>query len=102
MPKRKPTVSTRMDADEDAPQAGDKAHGPSPEPGLGETATGPAAAAAGRHSAAVRMLTKPVAGKPLATARGGTQRVADAAKPTQKPQSGGGRRGPRRGASKGR
>ena len=53
-------------------------------------------------SAAARILTKSLVVKKAAAARGDTQRVADATKPSQKPVAGGGRRGPRRGASKGR
>jgi hypothetical protein len=74
-------------------------------PGEGEAAGAvpdPAGKPAVKKSAAVRMLTRSVAGKKPAIARGEAQRVADAARPTQKPQAGGGRRGPRRGASKGR
>ena len=72
------------------------------QPGSGATAAEPAAKSAGTKSAAVRMLTRPVAGKKPAAARGEAQRVADSAKPSQMPQTGRGRRGPRRGASKGR
>jgi hypothetical protein len=61
----------------------------------------PAGTPTGRKSA-TRMLTRSIAGKKPAAARGESQRVADAAKPSQKPATGGGRRGPRRGASKGR
>jgi hypothetical protein len=53
-------------------------------------------------SAAVRMMTRSIAVKKPAAVRGEAQRVVDAAKPSQKPGAGGGRRGPRRGASKGR
>ena len=62
---------------------------------------GTAAKTTGTKSAAVRMLTRSVAGKKPAVEKGEAQRVADTAKPTQMPK-GGGRRGPRRGASKGR
>jgi len=57
---------------------------------------------AGKKSAAVRMLTRSVAGKAPAAGKGKSQRAADAAKPSQKPAAGAGRKGPRRGASKGR
>ena len=69
---------------------------------FGVTAAAPVATPVGTKSAAVRLLTRPVAGKKMVAAKGQSQRVADAAKPSQKPQAGGGRRGPRRGASKGR
>jgi hypothetical protein len=115
MPGRKSPAGQGPAAGRDAggpparPAGGHAAEAPVPAaaPG-GEAGAGPAAAAgpaerpAGRKSAAVRMMTRPVAvGKPPA-ARGESQRVADAAKPSQKPQPGRGRRGPRRGASKGR
>jgi hypothetical protein len=57
---------------------------------------------AGKKSAAVRMMTRSVAGKTPAAGKGKAQRAADAAKPSQKPAAGAGRQGPRRGASKGR
>jgi hypothetical protein len=56
----------------------------------------------GKNSAAVRMLTRSVSGKQPASGKGRPQRAADAAKPSQKPAAGAGRKGPRRGASKGR
>lgn len=55
-----------------------------------------------KNSAAVRMLTRSVSGKQPASGKGKPQRAADAAKPSQKPAAGAGRKGPRRGASKGR
>ena len=57
---------------------------------------------AGRKTAAVRMMTRSVMGKKPAAGKGKAQRAADAAKPSQKPSAGAGRKGPRRGASKGR
>jgi hypothetical protein len=72
------------------------------EVGHEPAATDPAVKPAGKKSAAVRMMTRPVGGKKPVAARGDAQRVADAAKPSQKPAARGGRRGPRRGASKGR
>jgi hypothetical protein len=56
----------------------------------------------GKKTAAVRMMTRSVAGKAPAAGKGKAQRAADAAKPSQKPAAGAGRKGPRRGASKGR
>jgi hypothetical protein len=53
-------------------------------------------------SAAVRMMTKSIAVKKSSTAKSKSQRVADAAKPSQKPAPGGSGRARRRGASKGR
>jgi hypothetical protein len=67
-----------------------------------EAAAQPGGTPPARKSAAVRMLTRSVAGPKPAAVRGEAQRVADSAKPSQKPQADGGRRGPRRGASKGR
>jgi len=56
-----------------------------------------------KHSAAARMMTRSVPGKGPAAAKGKAQRAADTARPSQKPAAaGGGRKGPRRGASKGR
>jgi hypothetical protein len=55
-----------------------------------------------KNSAAVRMLTRSVSGKQPASGKGKPQRAADTAKPSQKPAAGAGRKGPRRGASKGR
>jgi hypothetical protein len=48
------------------------------------------------------MMTRSLVVKKPTGTRGETQRVADSARPSQKPSAGGGRRGPRRGASKGR
>jgi hypothetical protein len=48
------------------------------------------------------MLTRSVSGKKPESGKGKSQRAADAAKPSQKPAAGAGRKGPRRGASKGR
>lgn len=56
----------------------------------------------GKNASAVRMLTRSVAGKQPASGKGKPQRAADAAKPSQKPAAGAGRKGPRSGASKGR
>ena len=70
---------------------------PAPAP-----AAEPDAKPVGTQSAAARMLTRSIAVKKPSAARGDTQRVADTTKPSQKPVAGGGRRGPRRGASKGR
>jgi len=101
-PAAKPTAETLTGEHAAGPtaQAGGLPRESTPGDG---TPPEPAAATkpARTKSAAVRMLTRPVAGKKPAAARGETQRVADAAKPSQMPQ-GGGRRGPRRGASKGR
>jgi hypothetical protein len=83
-------------------QAGAPKQGEGQEPAPEPAATPPAVTPAAGKSAAVRMMTRSVAGKKPAAARGESQRVADAAKPSQKPVAGGGRRGPRRGASKGR
>ena len=104
MPEKKRTVTSGTAEQKSPPQAADTAHGTPAEAGKEEPATGtkPAAMPAGHKSAAARMLTRQVAGKPPAGSRGVSQRVADAATPSQKPQAGGGRRGPRRGASKGR
>jgi hypothetical protein len=110
MPQKKSTA--RKEATPEDPAADEpagRAGGPTPEVGPGE-GTGtlteapaePAVTPAGKKLAAVRMLTRSVAGKKPAADRGKAQRVADSAKPSQKPQAGGGRRGPRRGASKGR
>jgi hypothetical protein len=55
-----------------------------------------------KNSAAVRILTRSVSGKQPASGKGKPQRAADAAKPSQTPAAGAGRKGPRRGASKGR
>src|SRR5688572_24953733 len=67
-------------------------------------AAGPApdAKPAATKSAAVRILTKSLVVKKSAAARGDAQRVADTAKPSQLPSADTGRRGPRRGAAKGR
>ena|SRR5947207_12638708 len=69
---------------------------------VGPAAAEPDVKPAGPKSAAARMLTRSISAKKPSAVRGESQRVADAAKPSQKPQAGGGRRGPRRGASKGR
>src|SRR5262249_1633090 len=55
-----------------------------------------------KNSAAARMLSRSVSGKKPTSEKGKSQRAADAAKPSQKPATGAGRKGPRRGASKGR
>ena len=82
--------------------AGDPKQVEGKEVGPESAAAEPAAIPAGKRSAAVRMMTRSIAGKKPAAARGESQRVVDAAKPSQKPDAGGARRGPRRGASKGR
>jgi hypothetical protein len=62
-----------------------------------------AAGAAPKHSAAVRMMTRSVVSpKPSRGVKAKTQRTADAARPTQKPDGGGTARKVRRGAAKGR
>jgi hypothetical protein len=58
--------------------------------------------AGGKKTAAVRMMTRSVAGKAPASGKGKSQRAAEATKPSQKPAAGAGRKAPRRGASKGR
>jgi hypothetical protein len=96
-------------ADEQVVQSVTKSLGLTGEPTQGEgkevgpeaTAAEPEGTPTGRKSAS-RMLTRSIVGKKPAAARGESQRVADAAKPSQKPTTGGGRQGPRRGASKGR
>jgi len=122
MPEKKSTVrkvtaavpdatAAAVKATEEQPvQPASKVVGQTAEPKQGEgkevapeaAAAAPAVTPAGGKSAAVRMMTRSIAGKKPAAARGESQRVADAAKPSQKPAAGGGRRGPRRGASKGR
>lgn len=109
MPEKNSTTPRRAADDESAvkstgtaPRATAEA-GPAKQEARPEaTAAAPVATPVGTKSAAVRLLTRPVAGKKMVAAKGQSQRVADAAKPSQKPQAGGGRRGPRRGASKGR
>jgi hypothetical protein len=116
MPEKKTAARKAAAAAETSPAAGPLTddHAARPEapergtPGGPTSEEGPPAGPgatprpAGTKSAAVRMMTRSVAGKKPAAARGEAQRVADAAKPSQMPQAGGGRRGPRRGASKGR
>jgi hypothetical protein len=108
MPEKKSTV--RKATEEQPVQPASKVVGQTAEPKQGEgkevapeaAAAAPAVTPTGGKSAAVRMMTRSIAGKKPAAARGESQRVADAAKPSQKPAAGGARRGPRRGASKGR
>jgi hypothetical protein len=57
---------------------------------------------AAKRAAAVRMMTQSVAGKKPTGAKGKAQRATESAKRSQKPVAGSGRKGPRRGASKGR
>jgi hypothetical protein len=57
--------------------------------------------AGGKKTSAARLMSRPVAGKKAAGGRSRSQPVADAAKPAKR-QAGGGAKGPRRGASKGR
>ena len=58
--------------------------------------------AGGKKSAAARMMTRAVAAPKPAAGKGKAERAASVAKPSQKPTAGAGRKGPRRGASKGR
>jgi|SRR4051812_38938318 len=109
MPEKKSTPRTGVASPQDPAVRAADAGGPTGKATPGEGADTTTAAAAepaprppDKKSAAVRMLTRSMAGTKPTAARGETQRVADAAKPSQKPQAGGGRRGPRRGASKGR
>jgi hypothetical protein len=103
------TAAAVKPADEQVVQSASQSLGLTGEPKQGEgkqvvpeaVAAEPAGTPTGRKSAS-QMLTRSIAGKKPAAARGESQRVADAAKPSQKPATGGGRRGPRRGASKGR
>ena len=66
------------------------------------TATREPAAPTAPTGAAVRMMTKGIAGKGPAASKEKARRTADAVRPSQKPIAGSGRKGPRRGASKGR
>jgi hypothetical protein len=82
--------------------ADEPAGGPAGTDARPEAAAASAVTPPGKKLAAARMLTRSVGGPKPAAVRGAAQRVVDSAKPSQKPQPGGGRRGPRRGASKGR
>jgi hypothetical protein len=55
-----------------------------------------------KKSAAARMMTRSVAAPKTAAGKGKAKRAASVAKPSQKPSAGAGRKGPGRGASKGR
>lgn len=109
MPEKNPNPQRGAAGNESAVRSTSTAPGANKGESLSEKVTGPEPAAkvpaptpVGTKSAAVRLLTRSVAGKKTVVPKGQSQRVADTAKPSQKPQAGGGRRGPRRGASKGR
>jgi hypothetical protein len=103
---RPDTAATHEPAASAAPNARDQTLQPVGE-ALGISDGGKPDEAAATQSAApkgaaVRMMTKAVAGKRPAAGKEKTHRTADAVKPSQKPIAGSGRKGPRRGASKGR
>jgi hypothetical protein len=108
MPEKKSTVRQVTDAVKDAASSvAHAAQGHVVEPvgqalGLADGEKKDDKPGGGKNSAAVRMLTRSVSGKKPASGKGKPQRAADAAKPSQKPAAGAGRKGPRRGASKGR
>jgi hypothetical protein len=72
------------------------------EESAGGTTAQPAMEPALKNSAAARMMIRSVPGKTPTTGKVKARRAADAARPSQKPVFGGGSKGPRRGASKGR
>jgi hypothetical protein len=94
MPEKKSTVRREADAvQEHVIQPVGEALG---------VAEGEASRSATQTSAAARMMTRSLAGPKPAAVKGKTKRAASAAKPPQWPAAGAGRKGPRRGASKGR